>query len=340
MKNFLSIALALMLVLTLVGSSAISAEVNAPSDFIIAGNTLYAYCGQYEAYNAYYAVNTLDPSDAAPAAEPYSFTISTACLVGDTVYAYSSDCNFYAIDAETFSATLIGEVEWDARPEMDMAYDHTTDTVYGVYMKQFGDTGWDYTTCLCTVDLSDGSITDVGFCTGSNEIVFDTERVAAITVDKNGELYMIGTEGGFYSVNKATGETTLIADFGIPAPAVQSMACDFETNTIFWAQTSFEGNSLYAIDIPTAEIMDLGPIFEGGQYYGLFFKNEEPSGLPDGDVNGNGIVEVSDAVLALRNAIGLLELTPDQIDRADLDKDGIVQVADAVNIVRLAIGTN
>lgn len=338
MKKILSIALALMLALA--GSFSAFAEVSTPSDFIIAGNTLYAYCGQYEAYNAYYAVNTLDPSDASPVAEPYAFTIATACLVGDTVYAYSSDCSFYAIDAETFEAALIGEVDWDARPEMDMAYDHTTDTVYGVYMKQFGDTGWDYTTWLCTVDLSDGSITDVGSCTGSNEVLFDTERVAAITIDRNGNLYMIGTEGGFYSVDKANGETSLIADYGIPAPAVQSMACDFETNTIFWSQASFEGNSLYAIDIETAEIMNLGPIFEGGQFFGLFFKNEETPSLPSGDVNGNGAVEVSDAVLALRNAIGLLELTPDQIERADMNNDGVVQVADAVSILRLAIGTN
>ena len=57
-----------------------------------------------------------------------------------------------------------------------------------------------------------------------------------------------------------------------------------------------------------------------------------------GDVDGDGRVAVNDAILALRAAIGLATLTPDQIARADINKHGTVDVSDAVAILRLAVG--
>ena len=63
--------------------------------------------------------------------------------------------------------------------------------------------------------------------------------------------------------------------------------------------------------------------------------------LPDlkpGDVNGNGEVEVGDAVLILRSVVGIEVLTPEQAGRADLDKNQLVQVTDAVAILRQVVG--
>jgi hypothetical protein len=57
-----------------------------------------------------------------------------------------------------------------------------------------------------------------------------------------------------------------------------------------------------------------------------------------GDVNGNGRVDVADALLALRASIGLTQLTPQQAAAADLLPDGRVTVADATRILRLAVG--
>ncbi|MBQ7061335.1 MAG: dockerin type I repeat-containing protein, partial [Clostridia bacterium] len=60
-------------------------------------------------------------------------------------------------------------------------------------------------------------------------------------------------------------------------------------------------------------------------------------GIP-GDVDGNGTVTVSDAIMALRCAMGILTLTPEQFARADIDGSSTVTVSDAIMILRTAMG--
>ena len=67
------------------------------------------------------------------------------------------------------------------------------------------------------------------------------------------------------------------------------------------------------------------------------FTGGEAPVLP-GDVDGNGEVAVSDAVLALRAAMGILELTPEQFEAADMSGDGEIAVSDAILILRTAMG--
>ena len=62
-----------------------------------------------------------------------------------------------------------------------------------------------------------------------------------------------------------------------------------------------------------------------------------PEGIP-GDVDGNGSVTVSDAIMALRCAMGIMTLTPEQFARADMDGSGTVTVSDAIMILRKAMG--
>ena len=52
----------------------------------------------------------------------------------------------------------------------------------------------------------------------------------------------------------------------------------------------------------------------------------------------DGAVRVSDAVLIMRYALGLIEFTPEQILCGDVDGDGFVKVADAVMVIRIALG--
>ncbi len=58
----------------------------------------------------------------------------------------------------------------------------------------------------------------------------------------------------------------------------------------------------------------------------------------NGDVDGNGTVSVADAVLALRQSIGVYNLTPEQIARGDMDGNGSITVADAITILRMTMG--
>ena len=57
-----------------------------------------------------------------------------------------------------------------------------------------------------------------------------------------------------------------------------------------------------------------------------------------GDVDADGSVTISDALLALRCAMGLLELTDDQLAAADVDGSYDVSTADALMILRCAMG--
>lgn len=62
------------------------------------------------------------------------------------------------------------------------------------------------------------------------------------------------------------------------------------------------------------------------------------SALPAGDVNGDGVVDISDALLAMRYAMGIANLTADQLGRANVNGDNSVDISDALIIMRLAMG--
>lgn len=60
--------------------------------------------------------------------------------------------------------------------------------------------------------------------------------------------------------------------------------------------------------------------------------------VPLGDVDGQGQINVGDAILALRHIVGLTELEPWQIAVADVDRNGRIDVGDAILILRYIVG--
>ena len=76
--------------------------------------------------------------------------------------------------------------------------------------------------------------------------------------------------------------------------------------------------------------------FNGVNDFIARFTASTPGGI--GDVDGDGAVRVSDAVLIMRCALGLIEFSPEQILCGDIDGDGVVKVADAVMVMRIALG--
>ena len=64
---------------------------------------------------------------------------------------------------------------------------------------------------------------------------------------------------------------------------------------------------------------------------------EEKQG-PSGDVDGDGKVTVTDALLILQNSVNKIEFTNEQISAADLDKDGNVTVTDALLALQISVG--
>ncbi|MBQ9878858.1 MAG: choice-of-anchor J domain-containing protein [Clostridia bacterium] len=88
-----------------------------------------------------------------------------------------------------------------------------------------------------------------------------------------------------------------------------------------------------------AELFDFGFPFEG-YFYGMSveFTVEAPAVDTFGDVDLDGNVEAEDALLAMRYAMGLIELTDEQLVQMDVNGDGVYDLVDAVLILRYAMG--
>ncbi len=57
-----------------------------------------------------------------------------------------------------------------------------------------------------------------------------------------------------------------------------------------------------------------------------------------GDANGDGVVDVQDAVMVMRHALNLIALPDEAISICDMDGDGQITVQDAVLVMRAALG--
>ncbi len=57
-----------------------------------------------------------------------------------------------------------------------------------------------------------------------------------------------------------------------------------------------------------------------------------------GDIDGDGSTTVTDAIIALRIAMGITSADPEQIEAGDMNGDGAIGVNDAIIILRMAMG--
>ncbi len=63
-----------------------------------------------------------------------------------------------------------------------------------------------------------------------------------------------------------------------------------------------------------------------------------PGGATPGDPTGDGAVGMDDALLTLRAAMGMVQMTSGQLDACDVNGDGNVDISDALLILRRAMG--
>lgn len=75
----------------------------------------------------------------------------------------------------------------------------------------------------------------------------------------------------------------------------------------------------------------------------IFFQNTKLAGISkpinaNGDVNGDGKVNVSDIVLIQNYILGRTELTPEQKQKADVTKDGQINISDIIKIQNHILG--
>ena len=80
----------------------------------------------------------------------------------------------------------------------------------------------------------------------------------------------------------------------------------------------------------------------------LAISSPELGGIRNGDINGDGVVDIVDALSALRATVGIAQLSKDEMIRGDVYPivkgipagDGNVDLGDAVIILRKVVGMN
>lgn len=140
-------------------------------------------------------------------------------------------------------------------------------------------------------------------------------------------------------VNIAMGDITVTANYSVAMHRVRYY--DGVTGNLFYVQQVAHGQ---AVTNPPTHPEHEGWIFQGWDtdlscvtedlyVHGICVQESEEL---LGDVNGDGYVNIADALIVMRVAINVM--TIENPDLADYDQNGFVNIADALQIMRAAIG--
>lgn len=191
------------------------------------------------------------------------FMVFSGAYYDGVIYGYGQDQTgtynyknyFLTIDAETFEMTQVAKVHYTLR---DMAFDYTSGNLYAIAESE------KYAGAVAQVDMQTGEVA----------IVADTGLdVAAMTIDAEGQMYVIGEDDNLYQVDKESGEATLIGATGANAGATyQSMHYDRNTGNTYWAQVADDStSSLRLVDLTTGTTTSLGTISSSGAQIGCMY---------------------------------------------------------------------
>jgi hypothetical protein len=227
---------------------------------------------------------------------------------------------------------------------LDSTYDPVDSVIYGVGKMVDPFNGSAYESHLYTI-AADDTITKIDL--GEMQGVASDNYIMTLAADAWGNLYCTDMQGMLYKLDKETLELTPIGSTGLANPNgyFQSMTYDPVAGKMYisYMGTNNPGGGIYEINTRTAEatlVMDnVGQVTSLFTYTPADFEPgpEPPEFLP-GDVNRDGNVQIDDALLAMRYAMGLIDLTPEQLELAEMDGDGTVTISDALIIMRMAMG--
>lgn len=267
-----------------------------------------------------------------------SFVEATANMGKDTygaayyngnVYGYLYDANdtrFFVMDAETHEITYPGASSGADVWVRAMAYNYANDTMYAIVNNS-----------LATVDLSTGGLSVIANLSGA------VDDVMTFAIDGEGNAYGLtlnSLQTTLVRIDLETAVCTAIGGLGAGLNFAQSMTWDHGTNRLYWAhELDVSDSGLYIIDVDTLELTSCGTIGRQGMEISCLFTASEPGGgALAGDADLNGSVSIADAILALRHAMGLSQLSGQGFINADVDNNGSVTTADAIMILRMAMG--
>lgn len=180
---------------------------------------------------------------------------------------------------------------------------------------------------------SDGVNTE--FCSLYDYDIYDAEWFAEMEESFNGDKKALGSyaDNFFYDEEYGSGFSFNFDNMIYVVP----QNADSENSSVTGIET-YKGNWYF---------------FYGEDEYGTYPTREEseknntlyslcPYAVIDdggiGDVDGNGVLDVSDATTIQKYLVGLIELTDRQRRVADVDKTGVVDIFDATAIKYLLVG--
>ena len=227
---------------------------------------MYGFFLNNQALSGYgYSEFYMDDLDNATLIYPYSNSVGIfAGACADNVF-YACEyvfnqygpqaSNFIAYDLVTGKKTEIGP--WTDETDVslklqDMTYDYTTQTMYAVGY-QYGESA------LYTMNLTTGQLTKVAPL---------ATICGTIAANKKGELYVVGTNGKLYLVNKKDGALAEICDTHYKGMASnQSMEFDRSNGLLYWASCTIsedDGRDTYMLQIDLSkdpvEITNIGVV--------------------------------------------------------------------------------
>lgn len=114
---------------------------------------------------------------------------------------------------------------------------------------------------------------------------------------------------------------------------VDSVWQEVVEQSVFIPQSHFVSNTGVIVESWQATFSSADKIAERLAYYA---GGDVPA--PDGDVDLNGAVEASDALLILRMAMNIIETTQDALLHGDMDGNGFLEASDALIVLRMSMG--
>jgi hypothetical protein len=168
--------------------------------------------------------------------------------------------DFVQLDADNFEVIESNPVTFRA---LDLSYDYTTKKMFGVhpYRDENGPNS-----ALVVINLETGELTE-------SDIVGELgQYFYGMAISTKGQMFGIGIDGGFYSIDKTTAQTTYISHTGLVPWGLQSMAFDHETGRLFWAALTEGGRHgrLFEIQTTTGVMFDRGQLGANSQMVMLY----------------------------------------------------------------------
>ncbi len=197
----------------------------------------------------------------------------------------------------------------------------------------------EYENCMLEADSAAGT-----------EIIFDEKGYVSVTGEAaDYSIRMIYNEGCYITdwygieisgtgsdvaVLEQTEDGYILSSDNLSDVAVVTFNDDYIANAAI--STDYTKLLIYEIDEQT---IGIAVDADGNGTYETMLQTNPVKEITTGDVDGNGIVDISDATAAMtmyaRNAAGLSvdEYTEDQKQAADVDKDGDIDISDATAIL-------